>query len=579
MSLVAELQRRRVFRALVGYGIAAFAILQIIEPIMHGLHWPEAVLSYVVVALAVGFPAVVALAWIFDVNAGRIERIVPVQQTGRPAGLPRTTIAVLLVGIGLLAAAPGLVYYFLLRKSTPPAAQAARAPSIAVLPFVNLSSDKENEYFSDGMTEEIINALANVEGVRVVARTSAFFFKGKNVNVREIGKELDVATVLEGSVRREGNQLRVTAQLVNVVDGYHLWSKTYDRELKNVFSLEDELARAIVQALAPRLVPAAPLVPQATVSEEAHDLYLKGRFFWNQRTPAGVAKAAEMFEQALVLDPRYALAHSGLSDSYILFSQSRLALAAEAMPKARIHALQAVSLDEGLAEAHTSLAMVAEEQFEWTTAESEFKRALQLSPGYATAHQWYALCLMNQGRLTEAQAEIERALRLDPTSRIINLGVGLILDARREYDRAIEQSLKTLELAPGWLPAQNLLVRAYLSSQKLAEARSALSKAASPQDPLLSLRIMLLAADGDLLAAKRQLPDLDRIADPHVFNPKANVAEAHLAVGDRDGAFRWLEKGVEEREAVALAAKVNPRLDPIRSDPRYHELLKRMQLE
>ena len=219
MSLLVELKRRRVFRAMIGYGIAAFAVLQIVEPVMHGLHWPDAVLSYVVVALAAGFPVVVTLAWIFDVQGGRLERT----EGGRP-GIRRL---LLLAGIGVLAAAPGLIWYFGFRgrSQTPPA-----SPSIVVLPFANLSGDKENEYFSDGMTEEIINALANVEGVRVVARTSAFSFKGKNLDVRKIGEELNVATVLEGSVRREGNQLRVFAQLIGVVDGYHLWSKSYDRQ-------------------------------------------------------------------------------------------------------------------------------------------------------------------------------------------------------------------------------------------------------------------------------------------------------------------------------------------------------------
>src|SRR6266436_5274202 len=223
VPLLAELKRRRVFRALIGYGIAAFAVLQIVEPVMHGLHWPEPVLSYVVVALAAGFPIVLAL-----------------------------------VAIGAVAAAPGVLWYFVVRggsKSTPATAQ---TPSIAVLPFVNLTGDKENEYFSDGITEEIINALANVEGLRVVARTSAFSFKGKDVNVRKIGEELNVATVLEGSVRRDGNQLRVSAQLIGALDGYHLWSRIYDRELKNVFAVEDELARAIVDALKPRLIVARP---------------------------------------------------------------------------------------------------------------------------------------------------------------------------------------------------------------------------------------------------------------------------------------------------------------------------------
>jgi len=305
LPLLAELQRRRVFRALVGYGIAAFAVLQIIEPVMHGLHWSETVLTYVVVALAAGFPIVVGLAWIFDVNAGRIERTPSAGRSGSLRGAP---LALALVGVGVLAAAPGLIWYFVVRHGDRPSTATLGAPSIAVLPFVNLSGGQENEYFSDGVTEEIINALSNVPGVRVVARTSAFSFKGKNLDIRRIGDELNVATVLEGSVRREGNQLRVVAQLIGVADGYHLWSKTYDRELKNVFTVEDELSRAIVEQLRPRLIGVKTLVQQATSSSEAHNLYLQGRFFWNQRTREGLAKAEGLFQQAIALDPGYALA-------------------------------------------------------------------------------------------------------------------------------------------------------------------------------------------------------------------------------------------------------------------------------
>ena len=307
VPLLAELKRRRVFRALVGYGIVAFAVLQIIEPVMHGLHWPDGVLSYVVVALAVGFPIVVALAWIFDVRGGHIERT-----SGGRLGARR---GLLLACISAVAAAPGLIWYFGFRGT---ARTPAAPPSIVVLPFVNMSGDKENEYFSDGMTEEIINALANVEGLRVVARTSAFSFKGKNVDVRRIGEDLNVATVLEGSVRRQGNQLRVAAQLISLPDGYHLWSKTYERELNNVFAVEDEVARAIVQALAPKLLPGLALAQATTVNTEAHDLYLRGRYFWNQRTREALTKAQSLFEQAIALDAGYALAYSGLSDCYNL---------------------------------------------------------------------------------------------------------------------------------------------------------------------------------------------------------------------------------------------------------------------
>jgi serine/threonine-protein kinase len=573
--LLAELQRRRVFRVLVGYGIVSFAVLQVIEPLMHALHLPDSTLTYVVVALALGFPVVVVLAWAFDVNEGRIERTAPLEAVRGPRGAP---LAAILVGIGLLAAAPGLGWYFLWRGRDRPAPQAVRAPSIAVLPFANLGGDKENEFFSDGITEELIAALANVEGIHVVARTSAFAYKGKNVNIRQIGEELNVATVLEGSVRRQGNQLRVVAQLIGAADGYHLWSKTYDREMQNVFLVENELARAIVQALQPRLLPAAALVPQATASTEAHDLYLKGRFFWNQRTKEGLTKAAALFEQALALDPRYALAHSGLADCYLVFGTYGLASGAEILPKAKKHALEATVLNEALPEGHTSLASVAENDFDWSTAEREFKRAIQLGPGYATAHHWYALYLDNVGRFAEAGAELERARQLDPTSRIINLALASQFSLRREYDRAIEQLLKTIELDPNWFLARAFLISSYLRAGRLAEAQAALPKATSARDPFLNVRVRVLAAAGDQAAARLLLSDLDRGLSP-VQVPRVPQAISHLSVGDKEGALLLLEKGVDERDFSVLSLKVNPYLDPIRSDPRYQKLLKRMNLE
>jgi TolB-like protein/Tfp pilus assembly protein PilF len=570
LHLFAELKRRRVFRALVGYGIAAFAVLQIVEPVMHGLHWPEVTLSYVVVALAIGFPIVISLAWIFDVNAGRLER------TPASGGeLKGARVALALTAIGVLAATPGIVWYFFLRGERSSKAEVSRAASIAVLPFANLSGGQENEYFSDGVTEEIINALANVEGVRVVARTSAFSFKGKNVNVRQIGEELNVGTVLEGSVRREGNQLRVVAQLIGAADGYHLWSRTYDRELKGVFSLEDELARAIVQALKPRLVPAKALVQQTTSSAEAHDLYLKGRYFWNQRSGEGFAKAKALFEKAIALDPTYALAHSGLADCYSLSVDYARARTAEVLPKARAHARKAAELDDSLAEAHTSLGMVSEHDYDWSGAEREYKRAIELKPGYATAHHWYFLLLDYTGHFAEAREEAERARQLDPTSAIINGAlVGLFLNSR-EYDRAIEQALKGIELNPNFDLARVWLAVSYRYAGKISDALAALDQVRAL--PTGALRVQLLEAAGDRVAAQQLLAEVEKRFPTEV--PRGSLALAHLALGDVDGAFLWLERGVEERDQTVLGLKVSPHWDPIRADPRYHTLLKRMKLE
>ncbi len=573
LPLLAELQRRRVFRALVGYGIAAFAVLQIIEPVMHGLHWSEGVLTYVVVALAAGFPIVVGLAWIFDVNAGRIERTPSAGRSGSLRGAP---LALALVGVGVLAAAPGLIWYFVVRHGDRPSAATVRAPSIAVLPFVNLSGGQENEYFSDGVTEEIINALSNVPGVRVVARTSAFSFKGRNLNVRQIGEELNVATVLEGSVRREGKQLRVVAQLVDAANGYHLLSETYDRELQSVFALENELARAIVEALKPKLVQGPDLVVRTTASTEAHDLYLKGRYFWNQRTKEGLARAAALFEQALALDAGYALAHSGLADSCTLSIQYGQTRAAEVLPKARVHALKAVQLDDTLAEGHASLGQIGIIEYQWNTAERELRRAIELRPGYATAHHWYSLALVYPGRAAEARAEAEQARQLDPTSMIINNLVAIMLFDSRDYTGALAQARKTLELNPSAELPQIWVALSCLQLGRFAEALAALDKMTTQNGQ--GLRASVLAASGDRVAARRLLADIEKrfAADPL---PRGPLASAHLALGEKDRALQWLEEGVEEHDQTVFNLKVSPEWDLIRSEPRYHKLLKRMNLE
>jgi len=569
LALLAELKRRRVFRALVGYGIAAFAVLQVVEPVMHGLHWPEAVLSYVVVGLALGFPIVVALAWIFDLNQGRLERTVDA------GGPKRTRLALALLGIGALAAAPGLLWYFVLRGDRGASAP-ARDPSIAVLPFVNLSSDRENEYFSDGVTEEIINALANVEGLRVVARTSAFSFKGKNVNVRQIGQELNVANVLEGTVRREGNQLRIAAQLISAADGYHVWSKTFDRELKSVFALEDELARAIVQSLRPKLVPDRALVSAAPVSTEAHDLYLKGRYFWNQRSRESLTRAKASFERAIAAHPDFALAHSGLADCYTLLVDYGGETAAESLPKAKVHALKALELDDSLAEAHASLGAVAQHEYDWSTAERELKRAIELRPGYATAHQWHAEILWIKGRLPDALVEAETARQMDPTSPIVNLVVAVTHLYGRDYDRAIEQATRTVELDPGFFAPRAYLAAAYLQSGRLAEAKSTIDQMSGRLD---FLRVELMALQGERDAARRLLADVEARPDAG-FIPRVRKAAAHLAIGDKDGAFAWLERGVEERDPLLPAGvKFGPEWDPFRGEPRFRNVLRRVNLE
>ncbi len=575
-AFFSELKRRRVVRALVGYGIAGFAVLQIIEPVMHGLHWPDVVLSYVVGGLAVGFPLVVGLAWIFDLNAGRIER------TPRSPKLRRGPVVLALAAIGVLVAAPGVIWHFVLRGPVAPAAVAARPASIAVLPFVNLSADKDDDYFSDGITEELINALANIEGIRVVARTSAFSFKGKNENVREIGEKLNVATVLEGSVRRDGNMLRITAQLINATDGYHLWSKTYDRELKGVFSLEDELTRAIVQSLRPQLVhEPAQLVQQSTVNTEAHDLYLRGRYVLNNRsrTKDMLTSACAMFEQAIAIDGGYALAHAGLAECAALAANYRTAPPAQMLAKAKQHALLAMKLDDSLAEAHAALAFVlSTAQFDWEAAAREYRRAIALRPGYSTAHFRFGIDLLDMGRLAEGLEEAQKAMSLDPTSSIIGNAVATAYYLGRDYHRAIEYGMRALELDPAAWNVRQFLAASYWKAGRRSEALRTLDGAPVAVADLEATRAWILADGGDLAAARRILAGFEKRWAEAPHSP-AILGGALIAVGEADRGFALLGEAIDERDGAVYGLKVNPAWDRVRSDPRYHALLQRMNLE
>jgi adenylate cyclase len=576
LPLLAELKRRRVFRALIGYGIAAFAVLQVIEPVMHGLRLPDWTLSFVVVGLAVGFPVVLVLAWVFDVSAGGIERTAPIGAGGvsRPSAVLAGLIAagIALAGVALLA------FRLSSRGARPSTSSAPLAPSVAVLPFVNMSAAKDDEYFSDGITEEVINALANVEGVRVVSRTSAFAFKGKNLSVRKIGEELAVSTVLEGSVRRQGNEVRIVAQLINATDGYHLWSKTFDRRLENVFAVEDELARSIAEALTPKLLNAsAPLVREATASTEAHDLYLRGRHFWNKRTTEDLNRAAALFQQALDVDPKYALAHSGLADAYALLVEYSRARPAEMLPRAVANARKALELNPALAEPHATLGLIAMDGYDWPGAEREFKRAIELRPGYVTAHHWYAIFLAMMGRFPEARAQAEQALQLDPASLIVSNMVGVVLYDARDYAGAIEAFRRTLELDPTFVPAREFLACAYMSAGKKQEALAQLASTGGSDIDYATMRAWVLAETGEREEASRLARELLQRSGREAFHP-GMLAAVHAVLGDRDRAFELLERAYQEKDWTVRELKVSPIWDPLRDDPRFGKLLKKMNL-
>ena len=576
MSLLAELKRRRVFRALVGYGIGAFAILQIIEPVMHGLHWSEAVLSYVVVALTVGFPIVVGLAWIFDVNAGHIERTAPVSPAQGARGALLTAV---LVGIGLLAAAPGLGWYFLWRGRDHPAPEAARAPSIAVLPFANLSSEKEQEYFSDGLTEEIIDALAQVEGLHVAGRTSSFSFKGKSDDLRTIGQKLNVAHLLEGSVRKEGNRVRVTAQLINAADGYHLWSKTFDREMTGVFAVEDEIARAVVEALKVRLMPGQKL-RQRIASPEVFNEYLLGKQFAQRLTPDNARRAADAYGKALELDPLFAPAWAGLARvTYFMALSVEMTPAGinEAYERAMAAAEKAVALDPELADGYAARGVLRTYKGDWEGARTDVERALALNPGDAGIHLNYAWSvLLPLGRLPEAIREAQKATDLDPLSASAWSSLGSLYGMSGQLGPAQMASEQSLRI----FPDQNVEASANLAATLLFQKKPSEALAKAEQVALESLRLMLKAcALNDLGRTEEARQLVEQMITRHAHSGAIHVAEAYAWFGDRDRAFEWLERFYARNGSSAAGfLKVNLFFRALHGDPRFAALLKKMNL-
>jgi len=567
-----------VFRALVGYGIAAFAVLQIVEPVMHGLHWPDAVLSYVVVALAAGFPIIVSLAWIFDVNAARIEK------APASASLTGGHLALVLVGIGLLAAAPGLVYYFVLR--TPKKAQVSTAEpapagaSIAVLPLANLSRDPEQEYFADGLTEELLDLLAKVPGLHVAARTSAFSFKGKNEDARTIAGKLNVATLLEGSVRRAGDQVRITTQLISAADGYHLWSETYDRKLTDVFAVQDEIAQSVVSALKLKLLPGQSPTSKThrTSKPEAYNQYLLGRQFMNQSNRDGFLRAVRAFDKALALDPSFAPAVAGLAAAtyWVADSAETAADVADGQRRAVALAEKSVALDPDLTEAYVARGSIrASIQWDWAGAGADFERALKLSPESASAKLQYARNVLRAvGRLQEAVAAARKATELDPLNAGAWSTLGSLLLASGERDPMRDALNKSLEINPQQAFAAAWLGIGLVMEGKPGEALPAFERSTSPYFRLAGAAV----AHHSLGHAAQSQQALDELIDKYGHSAAYQIAGVYAWRGDKDRTFEWLDRAYAQHDGGLTLVKIDPLLRDVRSDARYRALLQKMNL-
>jgi TolB-like protein/tetratricopeptide (TPR) repeat protein/tRNA A-37 threonylcarbamoyl transferase component Bud32 len=458
-------------------------------------------------------------------------------------------------------------------------------PSVAVLPFVNLSGDPGDEYLTDGLSEELISTLVQIPDLRVPARTSSFYFKGKAIPVRQIGESLGVENVVEGSVRRVGNQLRITAQLVKVADASYLWSASYERELadpRDVLTVQGEIARAIADALEVKLaVPATPRPPNA----EAYELYLKGRLLWSRGTEEGLTQALKFFSAAITKDPGYARAYAGLADTYLVLWTQEYLPRAEANPKARAAAERAVALDSLLAEAYAARGRLRTQEWDWAGADQDLQRAVLLNPGDPLAHRWYALTLTRRGRAEEALREARRAAELDPLSAQVLATYAEALLYGRHYDRAVERYRKLHELEPRRPQTHARLALAYVQQNKIADAIREFQIALD----LLGGRgrtSFTLAELGYAYARFGGRPDALRIRDEleaGLIRGDRGTRAVHLAIvcaglGETDEAIAWLAKAYEERDNLLTMLRVYPFFDPLRSDPRFNELMKKVGL-
>jgi TolB-like protein/DNA-binding winged helix-turn-helix (wHTH) protein/Tfp pilus assembly protein PilF len=488
-----------------------------------------------------------------------------------------------LLGISIILFAVVGSYFQWSRSRVRPQPASGRL-MLAVLPFENLTGDAGQDYFSDGLTEEMITQLGRLDPqhLGVIARTSVMHYKHTQEQLDQIGSELGVQYVLEGSVRRDANKVRISAQLIQTKDQTHVWARQYDRELINLLVLQGEIAEEIAGGIQLTIGDHKRIdsAHQASLSPnvyEAYDLYLKGRYFWNKRTVQGFQQAIEYFQQAIAKDPNSARAYAGLADSYALMSSFTLAPQNEFMPKARTAAQRAVELDDKLAEAHTSLALVTENyDWDWQNAEEEFRRAIQLNSNYATAHHWYAEFLAYQGRFDEAFKESERARQLDPLSLIIATDHGAILYFSRQYDRAIEQFRAVLDMEPNF-PRAHLLVFAYVQKGLFADALADIEKWRRVDDAPGSWAIeaYVFGRSGRRVEALRALEKLQQSNRRQQMDP-ASIALAYVGIDNKDEAFAWLQKAYSEHSNAITTLKVDPIYDPLRSDPRFQELLRRV---
>ena len=588
-DFVGELKRRRVIRALVGWGVVSFAVLQVIEPVLHAYHLPDWPLTLAVTALGAGFPVVAVLAWMFDV---RTSGIVRTQAATGPAtggnGLSGARFPALLVALGLLAAAPGLVYYFawpgVVRNAVVPAPVPVKVapqgpPSVAVLPFADLSAQKDQEYLADGIAEEILNALAHVDGLRVPGRTSSFWFKGKGAKLSEIGRELQVRTVLEGSVRKDGNRVRVTAQLLDVGNGYHLWSETFDRELTDIFRIQDEIARAVSSALEVKLLAGDEGKRRGRPARiEAYEQYLLGRQLLNTGTTASIQGARDAFARAVALDEKYAPAHAGLARAYGQVAGFLAETPGDVTRAAELElasAERAIALDPELPDGYVARASHRlSYAWDWKGALSDAERARSLGSEDTDGYIGRANALTAVGRNSEGLAAARRATEVDPLSAGAWTILARLLELGGDYAGAEVAARRGLQVSPD-NPLTSCVLALALWGQGRFEAALPLFDGSSFEFCRLQGLAMTHHSMGN---ARESQAALDELVSRHAMSAAYQIAEVHGFRGDPVAALTWLERARVQHDEGLEFVRGDPAFASIRGDPRWRAFMEKMNL-
>jgi len=574
-----ELKRRNVYKVAIAYAVVAWLLMQAASQIFPFFEIPNWAVRLVVLLLIMGFPVALILAWAFEVTPEGLKRTEVADELPRKSEQNRAWIYVVII-----AGAVAMGLFFFGRYTSSKQGAEMSEKSIAVLPFENRSEDKANAYFAEGVQDEILTRLSKIADLKVTSRTSTEHYKSAPKNLAEIAKQLGVAHILEGSVQKSGDAVRVNVQLIKAANDSQVWAETFDRKLTDIFSVESDVAKAIADQLRAHITRQEEQVIAAkpTKNIEAYDAYLRGRYFWNKRTSDGIKHAIEHFQQSIERDPDFALGHAGLADSYIALTFYNFAAPHETMPKAKESAIKALALDDTLAEAHASLAhILMNYDWNWSAAEKEFKRSIELTPDYATGHQWYAIhYLTATGRFEEAVQEMKKALELEPASLVMNTFMGATLYYAGRYDEAIDQCRRTIEMDPNFAVAHWHLGLAYEQKQALDAATEEFKKAISLSggSPLMKAALVRAYAKSQKKhEANEMLNELNELSKQQYVSAY-EVATIYVALGNNEQAFQLLEEGYAEHSFHLVYLNVSPQFKPVRSDRRFQDLVQRIGL-